>query len=253
MLISDRTQAVVRLLGNRSDVAALVPEQMAGAVKELSDTYPFEELRVTGPVKQFTPGQGAYPSSFFEQPQGGNPFPYVFNKMISWWVYLEAPTSFQGGSLTGGSNPGYGLKFRDIENLEVLINTLTTPMFWSQFGAQGSAVAGNTDDTFYIAGVPNQAYYTYARYQFLHPFSAVPAPTDAIYMPATWSDIIEYATAERIALQLRMSDVADRFHMKLFGDPKHPGEVGLIRQRVSQTQKNQSRTTRGIKIQVQRY
>jgi hypothetical protein len=233
---------------------------MGNAIIELSDNYPFEQLRVTGPTVQFTPGVNSYPSSFFERPQGGNPFPFTFNKMISWWFYLQPPVTFAGGGLVGQANPGYNLVFRDVENIEVLLNTLTLPQFWSQMGAQGAAVAGIPDATFYVAATPNIAYFTYARYQFLHPFTApVALSGDAIYLPTTWYDIIEYATAERIALVLRMQDVADRFHQKIFGDPMFEatsgarGMPGLIFRRTSQTQKNQARSTRSVRMVRSRY
>lgn len=256
--IAALTPNVTQLLGNRTDVAALVPDAMAAAVVELSNNYPFEELRVTGPTVQFTPGVNAYPSSFFEAPPSGG-VTYTFNKMVSWWFYLQPPVSFSGGGPIGAANPGYNLVFRDIENLEVLVNTLTLPQFWSQLGAQGSPVAGLSDATFYVAACPNVAYYTYARYQWLHPFSDTPLSTDPIYLPTTWNDIIEYATAERIALKLRMKDVVMRYHQVLFGDPLFEatsgakGMPGLIFRRTSQTQKNQSRSTRSVRLVRRRY
>lgn len=257
--INDLTPSVVRLLGNRGDVAALVPENMGNAVVELSNSYPFEELRITGPLMQFTPGVNAYPSSFFEAaPSAVPPFKYTFNKMISWWFYLNTPQAFSSGAQS--NNPGYNLVFRDIENLEVLLNTLTLPQFWTQFGAQGDPVTQAPNNNFYVAAVPNKPYFTYARYQWLHPMTQpIAVATDAIYLPSTWYDIIEYATSERIALLLRMQDVADRMHQKLFGDPMFEatsgakGMPGLIFRRTSQTQKNQSRTTRQIRMMRSKY
>jgi len=129
--------------------------------------------------------------------------------------------------------------------MEVLANTLSLPQFWSQLG---------TGD-FIVAATPNQAYYTYSRYQFLHPMTApVALNTDPVLLPTTWYDIIEYGAAERVALLLRMEDVADRLHQKLFGDPEFQrssggrGKPGLIARRISQTQKNQSRSTRSVRI-----
>jgi hypothetical protein len=234
--IADLVPSVTKLLGNRSDVANLAPEKMGEAIKELSNNYPFEELRITGPTVQLTQRVNKYSPSFFQAATSGTN-PYTFNKVVSWFLYLQTPSALTGTGV-GTANPGYQLKFKDIEDLEVLANTLTLPMFWSQLGSY-----------LYLAGVPNRAYSTYLRYQWLHPFTnPIAAGTDTIYLPDTWYDIIEMSTAERIALELRMSDVADRFHVKLFGDPKHPGTPGLIAQRVSQTQKNQSRSTRSIRI-----
>jgi hypothetical protein len=241
--IAALTPSVVKLLGNRGDVAALTPEAMGNVVEELSNNYPFEELRITGPLVQFTSGINQYNPSFFQAtPSGGNPF--TLNKVVSWFFYLQPPTNLTTVSSTGYANPGYNLKFRDVEDLEVLANTLSLPQFWSWLGS-----------FLYVAATPNQAYYTYVRYQWLHPFTGpIALSTDPIYMPATWYDIIEYATAERIALNLRMEDVATRYHNVLFGDPEFQrssggrGQPGLIARRTSQTQKNQSRSTRAMRV-----
>lgn len=241
--IADLTPSVVRLLGNRSDVAALVPENMGDAILELSDNYPFEELRLTGPTVQLTPGQNAYdPSVFQAAPVSGNT--YKINKVLSWFLYYGVPTNLLStGGGVGVSNPGYNLRFKDMSDIEVLANTISIPQFWSWLGPD-----------LYVAAVPTKAYYSYIRYQWLHPFTTPTAlSTDNIYLPSTWYDIIEYSTAERIALNLRMQDVADRMHVKLFGDPKRPGELGLIAARTSQTRKNQSRTTRSMQIVRSRY
>lgn len=240
--IQDFILPVIRLMGNRGDVAALATQEIANTIIELSNNYPFEELRETGPLVKFTPGINTYSPSFLLMPTTPA---RVFNKIISWFFYLQPPVNFTGSGSVGAANPGYNIRFRDIEDMEVLANTLSLPQFWSQLGT------GN----FIVAATPNLAYYTYARYQYLHPMTApVALTTDAVLLPTTWYDIIEYGAAERIALQLRMEDVADRFHQKLFGDPEFQrssggrGQPGLIARRISQIQKNQSRSTRSMRL-----
>lgn len=242
--IASLTPAVVRLLGNRGDVAALATQQIADATVELSNNYPFEELRETGPIVQFTPGINTYNPQFFVQPAtGGNP-QHIWNKCISWFFYLQPPVNLTTVTAVGYANPGYNIVYRDIENLEVLANTLSLPQFWAQLGT-GNIIVGAS---------PQSAYYTYQRYQFLHPFTYPAIASDPILLPELWYDIIQYASAERIALQLRMQDVADRYHKILFGDPEFQrssggrGQPGLIARRISQTQKNQARSTRSIRM-----
>lgn len=243
--IADMIPPIVKLLGNRGDVAALATQEVADTVIELSNDYPFEELRETGPLVQLVPGQNTYALNYFlALAVGGNP-QHVLNKIISWFYYIYPPTNLSTSPVgASNANSGYNLKFRDMEDLEVLINVLTVPIFWSWLG-----------DDLFVAGTPNQASYTYVRYSFLHPFtSPIALNTDAILLPQNWWDIIQYGAAERIALQLRMSDVADRFHQKLYGDPEFQrssggrGQPGLIHRRISQTQKNQARSVRSIKV-----
>ena len=81
---------MVKLLGNRGDVAALAPEQLGNAITEFTDNYPFEELRETGPLVQFTPGvNNLYPYFLFYNP-GKTHERRVFNKIVSWLLLFAA-------------------------------------------------------------------------------------------------------------------------------------------------------------------
>jgi len=229
---------VVKLLGNRTDAAALATQEIADAIIELSNNYPFEQLRETGPIVQFTARQNEYHASFFVQPATGGAPQHIWNKCISWFFYLQTPVSL-ASTPSQSSNPGYNLRYIDIEDLEVLTNTLSLPTYWSQLG-QTIPFADDPDDPLlYVAACPQQAYYTYQRYQFLHPFTYPAANTDPILLPTNWYDIAQYCAAERIALQLRLQDVADRYHKILFGDPEFErssggrGQPGLIARRIS--------------------
>lgn len=242
--ISDLIPGVVKLLGNRGDVAALAVQAIADSVIEITNNYPFEELRETGPLVQFTAGINQYQPSFFVQPPPSLGVQHVWNKLVSWFFYLQPPVNLSTIGSIGYANPGYNLRFRDIEDLEVLANTLSLPQFWSQLG----------NGFLYVAATPNLAYYTYQRYQYLHPFTFPATGFDAILITELWWDIFQYAAAERVALDLRMQDVADRMHNKLWGDPEFQrssggrGQPGLIARRISQTQKNQARSTRSVRM-----
>jgi hypothetical protein len=251
MVISDLVNPVMLLLGNRTDVATLAVQEIADAITEITDNYPFEELRESGPVVQFTPGVNSYNSTFFIQPAtGGNP-QHVFNKVISWFFYLQPPVNLATNPNIGFANPGYSLRFRDVEDLEVLLNTISLPQFWTQIGTTDAV--GNAQ--LIVGATPQQSFFTYMRYQFKQTFtSPVALASDPILVDILWKDIFQYAAAERIALQLRMQDVADRYHTKIFGDPEFErssggkGQPGLIARRISQTQKNQSRSTRSVRM-----
>lgn len=243
--IADFISPVTKLLGNRSDVPGLAVQEIADTIIELSNDYPFEELRENGPLVALTPGVNQYALSAFLALAVDSAPQHVLNKVISWFYYLYPPTPLSSYPVgASNSNSGYNLQFRDIEDLEVLINVLTVPIFWSWFG-----------ENLYIAGTPNNTNPIYLRYSFLHPFtSPVALNSDPVLLPQNWWDIIQYGAAERIALQLRMSDVADRYHQKLYGDPEFQrssggrGQPGLIHRRISQTQKNQARSVRSVKM-----
>ena len=119
--LNDLIPTVVELLGNRGDVAAKAPQALADAITEFTNNYPFEELRETGPVVQFTPGVDTYLASFFiKVPPPFTP-QHIWNKTVSWFFYLQPPINLMANPQLGYANPGYNLIFRDIEDMEVLL------------------------------------------------------------------------------------------------------------------------------------
>lgn len=208
------TGGVWAKLSQREDVFTLGAQWIADSVIELSRDYPFEGLEDTSAnFVQMTSGQYKYPlSTWLNAPD------VIANLVPSFYMFYNVP-------LVGvpGYNPGIGLTYKSIDSLELMFSTPGTPAYWSRY-----------NNFIYIAPQPNNTFYSYMRYQKQHPFTNPASLEDVILLPDEWREIIEYSASLRGAGNLRMLDYATSYKNTLFGDPKKPGDVGLIAARVSQ-------------------
>lgn len=231
MIIGDLVPNVTSKLANRTDLAAKAPRWIKDSIKELTESYPFEELRVKGPTNlTFTIGQFEYPTNAFLNNND------EYTEIVSWFIVLN-----------GTTGPGYILKYRTPPVVEPYTQISGIPRYWTRVGSQ------------LIVGFnPDKTYTTWMRYQKKHQFSG-DLNADVIRMPDTWQDIIEYAAAERGAIEERMLDYASQYHSVLFGDPEFEqsngakGKPGLIFRRVSQRERDMSNNERALIPYVGRY
>lgn len=234
--IADVQQDVLDALQGRTDVSAsTVANYAAKTIRELSESYPFEELRTTGPLVNLTISQSIYPYNIFLN-QGDD---YTSNESFA--IYIDYPNN----TVTGP------IQYKTPNAIETMIApaTLGIPSRWTRYGTN-----------IHLGPVPNAPYTVFMRYQILHPFS-VPAPqiTDAIFMPRTWYDIIAYGAAMRICVPKRWTDQYQFLHDLLYGDPEYinsdgkRGRPGLIAARVFQVERDQKFSTRQFMPVVSRY
>lgn len=219
-------------------------EHTAKVCLELSQNYPFSGLEVTGPTITLTQYKaGPYTYSTFQQPADAG---LELNKFDSFFAY------YQGGPpVVDQANAGYPLKFRSIDDLEILMNQLGPPTYWSRH-----------DGNIYFAMQPDQAnfYYVYLRYQKEHPFpnrGTASAGSDPILLGNTWQDIVEVCVAERLArFDFNLNKRATDFYESVYGDPKFQrtggteGAPGLIFSRTSHTQRDQTTSTRQMRLRM---
>jgi hypothetical protein len=215
------------------------------AVLELSENYKFQGLENTGPTVPLTvnlAGPYAY-NTFLQVGDAG----LTVNMFDSFFIYYSgvAPVINQ-------ANPGFPLKYKSIDTLEILMNLnsgVTTN--WTRF-----------NDQIYFAMAPNLPYYVYLRYQKQHPFPNAgtgAAGTDPILLPDSWQDIVEYATAERLASDYNLDARMTKFHNIIYGDPKFQatggteGSPGLIFSRTQQYQRDQQTTQRSLRLMMRPY
>lgn len=206
-------------LSQRADVITYGVQWLADAIMELSQSYPFQGLQRTGPVVQMTTGTYQYPFSTWVAAGDIPTFGTTANpKLIpSFYMFYNNPTAS-----VPGYNPGIGLTYKTIDSLELMFSTPGTPAYWSRY-----------NNNVFIAPQPTNSYYSYMRYQIQHPFSNPPVLADTFLLDDDWREIAEYAAALRGAGDLRMLDYATQYHNILYGDPKKPGDLGLISARVS--------------------
>ena len=223
-------------LQQRTDVDDLSPRYLKRAIQEVTESYPFEELRTTGPTVALTTGQPEYPDTFFLN--SGE----EYTQLPVLTVYVDFPTN-QVKTV---------LQYKTPPAMEPMTSAVTVgiPSRWTRFGGK-----------FLLGPTPNQNYSMFARYQMRHPFPVQESdlPNAPVYLPDSWGEIVVYAAAERIALVKRWTDQIKVLHDILYGDPEYSvsegkrGRPGLIAARLFQQERDQAYSSRQLMPRVARY
>jgi hypothetical protein len=233
--IADIQQDVIDALQGRTDISATqIANYAAKTIREITESYPFEELRTTGPNFSLTLGQAIYPIQSFLNPPDDYTLPESFA------VYVDFPNN------TVIAN----LDYKTPKSIELMIApaTLGLPSRWTRYGSN-----------IHIGPTPNNPYVVFMRYQIRHRFSNPPALTDPIFLPQSWYDVIAYGTAERIAIIKRWTDQRQELHDLIWGDPEFvnsdgkKGRPGLIAAHLFQVERDQKFNTRQIMPTIPRY
>ena len=234
---------IQQLLMNRTIAQATMLEAIRKTVLELTEDYKHPLLEATGPVVQLVPFQNIYAPSYFLNASDAS---LDISKVNSFFIYNNA---FAPPSVTNSiTNAGYDLKFSSIKDIEVLLNIPGLPIYWSR-----------NNNQIYLGSMPDQAYYLYMRYQMQHPNTTSAAAflaTQQIMVADTWQEIVEYASAMRIAPTLNLADKKMELYSALYGDQKFQtsggieGAPGLIFQRTSQRNRDQQTTTRRFRLRM---
>jgi hypothetical protein len=248
-------QGIVNKFGGRqnfgpanSDSALYVPEAVA-AIGELTETYEFEELKVSSPIVPLQAGVGIYSVSQFV----ANISPgYDITDNYDWGYWLN-PNSTNG--------PFRILKYRRVPTVDLYQFGTTAPAppvyytrFGSPIGVQGVQPEGGAGAELLVGPIPDQLYNSFMRFKIRHPFNASPnLYTSPIYMPFSWLEIIEYSVAYRLAINQGSQQYMDIFHKALFGDPKNPLNKGLISARTAQMERDANHNERQISVVMTNY
>lgn len=234
--IRDLIPEVRNVLQGRTDIDDVAPFAIKRALQEYTVSFPFEELRVTGPQVQLTPSQPVYPISFFLN-SGDD-----YTSPESFVILVDYPSNTVQGSIN----------YRTPKAIEGMLSPATRgiPSRFTRYGMN-----------FMLGPVPDQAYTVFLRYQVKHPFptdDAALAGAD-MYVPDDWEEIIAYAAALRIARSKRWTDQVKDIHDSLFGDPEAIksegkfGRPGLLSARLAQVERDERFNTRQLSITVPRY
>jgi hypothetical protein len=225
--INDILPDVTLILQNRTDISKYNPASFARkAIQELTLAYPFEELRVVGPRVTLTPNQYQYPVSFFLN--AGDDYSQI-----------------QGLCVFTTPQVAFPLKYDTPTGIQtILFIPGGLPSKWTRFGQY-----------IWIGTQPALPYAAFMLYQKRHPFeSGTSLGSSIIMMPPEWLEIVQYATAYRLAAgPLRWSDMAKDLHMLLYGDPNDPSQPGLIKRRVHQQEMDERLHSRRVNVINSRY
>lgn len=230
MQVKDLIPGVINKLGNRTDINDSIPKWIVAVVRNLTQNFPYEELRVTGPTVQFQANVNTYPVSTFLQPGD------EFGLMNFWWMYYA-----------GTSGSGVVLKYRTPPVVASMANVTSGtmsngfPRYWTRYGTN-----------FMVGMTPGAAYYTYMAYQRKHPFSTNQSlwPEAQLLIPDEWQDVIEYAAAMKGAPEVQMDEKIPVWQTLLYGSGER-GKPGLIKTLVSQFNRDASDNERQISVVVE--
>jgi hypothetical protein len=232
MLIKDLVVGVREKLRGRDDFDDRIPIWIKETILDLTMSYPFEDLGVKGPLSNFVPSQSEYDINFFLEGLGK-----PFTRILSWFVFYTPD-----GTVIPGSSTGFNIKGRALQVVEPMSVIPGIPCLYAQNGR-----------TLLVGFMPNVAYATYMRVQIVHPFIENNLLQTEVRMPVDWKDIIEYAAAIKGCDAVGMTEVGNGYLQKLHGDPKEPGNIGLIQARQSQQRRNLTNNERQLQPVVRRF
>jgi hypothetical protein len=244
LTVANFVAPITQKLGNRNDLTTVTSdgttplyEWVAAGVRELTDNYQFEELRVTGPKLAFTVNNAEYAKNFFTNPVGAPPANEDWTDVVHWFLEID-PTS----------GIGWPIEYRDVMVVDPMSKIKGPPVYWTQHG-----------ETLIVGLKPDKAYNTYWRYQKRHVFTTPVAATDPILMPLSWFEVISVAGALRGAIDKRAVDYIKLYDTILNGDEEYyrtggkVGKPGMIFGLVSQQRRNRSHNSRQLAPVVSRY
>lgn len=215
--IADLMPGVKRRLANRADVDASSPYWIRDSIRELTNDFPFEELKDFGEEKQLTINESKYHIDDFTL--GGEDL----TDINFFEIFVDYPTN----SVTTL------ILFREAAVVGPLRRYPGLPKYFTRHGHY-----------FLIGPKPNNPYTVTMAYQRKHPFNGGDIKSllsSQVMMPEVWYEVIEIAAALRGAIDLRLPDYITLYQQTLHGDPKGEGEVGLIKARKAQHYRDKAR------------
>jgi hypothetical protein len=253
--IGSLIQKVQAALQNRSDAteSQANPEMrpsawIRDALREITESQPFEELRTSGPLVNIGPGLGV----------NGSTYAYAVSYFLNLGddltisedpvIFLSPVQAASAGLVVNGSG-AYSMDYMTPKAIQPLLFTPGgVPFKYTRFGNQ-----------FWFGSQPGQNYQVYLPYQIRHPFNDDNLSSSPVLVPPSWLDIVAFAAAERGAVVNRWNDQATYLHNLLYGDPKSQmsdgtlGRPGLIAARTFQMERDKRLSTVQIMPVVSRY
>lgn len=234
--INDLVPDVIDALQGRTDVSTIAPKYIFRALQEITESYPFEELRTTGPLVTLTIGQSIYPVTAFLN-TGDD---YTSNESFA--IYVDFPTNSVVANID----------YKTPKAIETMIAPATQgiPSRWTRYGSN-----------IHLGPTPNNTYTVFMRYQVRYGYPITDSAISALPLrvPDTWEEIVAYSAAMRIAIVKRWTDQRKELHDMLYGDPEFVtsggkrGRPGLIAARVFQAERDGALNSRQVTPIVPRY
>jgi hypothetical protein len=248
LLISDLYPGIVNKFGGRQNfgpaasTTALYVTAVKQAIQEITETYEFEELKVMSPIVPIQFGVSTYPISAFITPTLTTT--WDITDIYDWGFWLNP------GAQNG---PFRILKYRRVGTIDYYQFGTTAPappVYFSRFGSPWGIAGPNGNLT--LGPIPNANYFSFMRFKARHPFTTN-VYDSPVYIPDSWQEIIEYSACLRLAIGEGSDQYISIFRNVLHGDPKRPNDVGLLKAREAQMERDANHNERQISVVMQTY
>jgi hypothetical protein len=222
--IANLEPEVILRVENRTTDTARADVWIRDALLEISGNPDyrddFDDLEVLGPTFNLTGGSSIAAGAVQE---------YSFTNIISQFneqnmadynlstldilIWIDYPTN----------NNRRRLNYTSYQASDKVPQYTSLPSEWYRFGYN-----------FGVSPAPSMNYQVQARYLRRHPFidyfnAQGLLNTTPVLLPAEWYEVIEWAAAMRGFMELLEYERANEIHTMLYGDPKEPGNPGLIK------------------------
>jgi hypothetical protein len=219
------------LQGNTSFSDNTACQWLQRSIWNLTDNYPFEELRVTGPIVNLPANATQLSIPVQQYLRKGDDVTLMEDPVI----FLDPPQN----------TIGYPLDYMTPKAIEPLLHVPgAVPFKYTRYG-----------NNFLFGGLPIQSYPTFLRYQIRHPFGIdTNLQSSPCMFPTAFNEIVGYDAARRGALSLRWWDIGTSLYKLLYGDPANQeGNPGLLKEVIAQNHKDARNSSRQLYVRVSRY
>lgn len=227
--IADAGQDVILKLENRTTDLTRAYCWFAEAIFELTSDgelrEEFDQLEILGPQFNLIPGTREYPFSYFLQTLDYN------DGTLNMRIWTNPPIN----------NTVIKLRWISYQEADNYYNNPGRPTAWYRFA-----------DLVGFDMVPDQAYTVQIRYQKQYPFMS-PVEQTPWLLPNDWYDVAVLIAVQRGFIELNEYEKSQAVYQLLHGDPKKPGDVGLINRRKKRFQREAWRSEMGLRPWVGHY
>lgn len=227
--VGDLSSEVIVKLENRTTDVNRAYQWIVEALIELTSSAElreeFDEMESLGPQFQLTVDQREY----------------AFSNVINTTDYNDGTLDMRIWTNPPTNSTSLRLNFTSYQFVDSYTNNPGRPSAWYRFG-----------DLFGFDLVPDQSYTVQIRYQRQYPL-ACPLMNTQLLLPNDWLDVVVLCAVQRGFIELNQYEKADATHRLLHGDPKKPGDLGLIYKRKKRFQREAWRQESPLRPWVGRY